>query len=716
MRAQADGIAEGAAKILRKGALERVRNTLVGSSEWMVADLGRHWPPGDQADRQLKERDVDGEERESPGATRSQHVVLLGPADARTMAAAMRPGLERSRSAGGEGAPACLVVTPTVEQALRAAEQARLLLADSTSRVVPVGSASRARRVLAASPVAVVVGTAADLLALRRDSALRLDGLQAVVVIGLDEILADGGLETVQALLGDAPGEPTRIVTLEHETPETDAFLEAQLRRARRIGPAPVNDATLPVMPSFVITSGSGRAETLRHILDAIDPPSLVVVASSEASQREADAALARLGVAVDGISVQTTREPTSQHAALVVLWDAPASGEALAEALAGRPVDAITLLLPDELPGFRRMTNGEAAAWTPPARKETAESRTRVLRTALRSTLANAGGATASEMALLAPLLDTHDALEIAAAALRLYEGARRDATLLRAKAAAVPAPRGPGGGARAGLTVANGGAASGKQKVFLAVGKRDGARVGDIVGAVANEAGINGDQIGTVELFESHAIVELAPEDATRAVDALANVSLRGRKLNARIDDRAAFSPRGERGDRPAGGDHGARGARPMRGGDRGDRRPRPDGGAERGERGERPARPFDRGSRPPGDGGFRGGAPRDGAPPGGARGGPPRDQAPRDGGTRERSPRDADRGGDSRPRGGTGGGGSGGTRPPRPMEERRAFGDRPAQERTEGRSEWSERAGRMNNARRTPRPRPTDQNDEG
>jgi hypothetical protein len=49
---------------------------------------------------------------------------------------------------------------------------------------------------------------------------------------------------------------------------------------------------------------------------------------------------------------------------------------------------------------------------------------------------------------------------------------------------------------------------------------------------------------------------------------------------------------------------------------------------------------------------------------------------------------------------------------------MEERRAFGDRPAAERTEGRTEWSERAGRMNNARRpTPPPRPADEpNDEG
>ena len=101
------------------------------------------------------------EERE--GAARSQHVVLQGPADARTMAAAMRPGVERSRQVTDSAAPACLIITPTVEQALRAAELARVLLADNTSRVGPVSNVSRARRVLNA-PVAIVTGTASETL------------------------------------------------------------------------------------------------------------------------------------------------------------------------------------------------------------------------------------------------------------------------------------------------------------------------------------------------------------------------------------------------------------------------------------------------------------------------------------------------------------------------------------------------------------------------
>jgi ATP-dependent RNA helicase DeaD len=337
---------------------------------------------------------------------------------------------------------------------------------------------------------------------------------------------------------------------------------------------------------------------------------------------------------------------------ALVVLWEAPASHDTLVEALTARPVDAVALLLPDELAAFRRMTAGLAEAWTPTVRKANAESRVQTLRTALRSTLANSGGTSASEMALLAPLLDTHDALEIAAAALRLYEGARRDALTVRAKAATAGPTRTPlSAGVRPDSP-----AATGKQRVFLAAGKRDGVRIGDIVGAVANEAGIPGERIGQVELFESHAIVELAADDAAKAVQALGSVSLRGRRLSARIDERTGDAPRG--GDR--GGDRG--GAR----GPRSERTFGPPRGGPRRDTGDRPARPSFGGDRParPSFGGDRG-------------------------------PRPEGRGGPAR----------GG--PPRAADERLAFGDRPVRERAEGRAEWSERGERMQNASRKPRP---------
>lgn len=640
-----------------------------------------YWPLGGQADRQLTERYVGEEERE--GAARSQNVVLHGPADARTMAAAMRSGVERSRGVEATGSPACLIITPTTEQALTAADQARVLLNDPSSRVVPVSLVARARRVLGTGPVSVVAGTASDILALRRDSALRVDQLKAIVFVALDELLAEGQVASLEGLLGDIPDDASRVATLDNETPAVEAFLEAQLRRARRIAPPPAGEP-LAVTPSYVLTSPAGRADMLRQVLDAIDPPSLVVVASNDYSAQDAHRALQRVGVIVDGLLVQVVRQPTSQHVALVILWDAPANAEALSEALATKPVDAVAFLAPEELPAFRRLTHGLAVSWVAPERKAAASSRVQKLRVALQSALRHGGGASASELALLAPLMDDYDTVEIAAAALRLYEGALQETVVLKAAVVqAMSRPASPAGASR-GLSVVQGG----KQRVFLAVGKRDNVRVGDIVGAVANEAGISGDKIGTVDMFESHTTVELSSEDAAKAVVALSSATLRGRNLSPRIDERGApmggagrggpsrgpsrGPDRGDRGDR--GGDRGgprSRGASDDRGpraggGDRPFRKPGGDRGDSRGPRSD--SRSDSRG------GGFRSGGSRDG----GARG-------------------NFDTG-----------------------EARRAYGDRSPAERTEGSSEWAQRGDRMKHAKRptrapSERPEPIERNDE-
>jgi 23S rRNA pseudouridine2605 synthase len=108
-----------------------------------------------------------------------------------------------------------------------------------------------------------------------------------------------------------------------------------------------------------------------------------------------------------------------------------------------------------------------------------------------------------------------------------------------------------------------------------------------------------------------DTHSIVEVAASVAELVVEKITGASVRGRRVQARLD-----APRGERpersgpparggSDRPARsgpprGDRPSRpfGDRPARPADRGDRPARPYGAAPRGDRpdrGERPARPF-------------------------------------------------------------------------------------------------------------------------
>jgi len=72
---------------------------------------------------------------------------------------------------------------------------------------------------------------------------------------------------------------------------------------------------------------------------------------------------------------------------------------------------------------------------------------------------------------------------------------------------------------------------------QLFLKVGKRDGVRPADIVGAIANEAGIPGDAIGDIDLFDAFSFVQVPKAAAAGAAAALNRTTIRGRAPQAII-----------------------------------------------------------------------------------------------------------------------------------------------------------------------------------
>ncbi|MGH8218137.1 MAG: DbpA RNA binding domain-containing protein, partial [Steroidobacteraceae bacterium] len=58
-------------------------------------------------------------------------------------------------------------------------------------------------------------------------------------------------------------------------------------------------------------------------------------------------------------------------------------------------------------------------------------------------------------------------------------------------------------------------------------------GAQPGNIVGAIANEADLDGSQINGVEICEDHSFVRLPADVPKEALDRLARVRVRGQEL---------------------------------------------------------------------------------------------------------------------------------------------------------------------------------------
>ena len=68
---------------------------------------------------------------------------------------------------------------------------------------------------------------------------------------------------------------------------------------------------------------------------------------------------------------------------------------------------------------------------------------------------------------------------------------------------------------------------------RIYLDIGRDDGVRPADIVGAIANEAGVPGRAVGAIDLYERFSFVEVPQNLSDRVIKALKRTTIRGRKI---------------------------------------------------------------------------------------------------------------------------------------------------------------------------------------
>ena len=117
------------------------------------------------------------------------------------------------------------------------------------------------------------------------------------------------------------------------------------------------------------------------------------------------------------------------------------------------------------------------------------------------------------------------------------------------------------------------------------IAVGKRNNVKPGSIMGALANEAGLSGGDIGRISIRFDHSVVELPADLPADQLQSMKAIRVGGAEIDIRPDSGAPAgrpsSFRDDKGGRPRGGDRGDRGADR-----RGERRDERGGGFRRGD----------------------------------------------------------------------------------------------------------------------------------
>jgi ATP-dependent RNA helicase DeaD len=265
-------------------------------------------------------------------------------------------------------------------------------------------------------------------------------------------------------------------------------------------------------------------------------------------------------------------------HVSHVVNYDVPSDPDQYVHRIgrtgrAGREGVAITLVEPRE---HRQLRNIEAAMRTKlqierlPTVADLRERRVEIARGNLREALL-AGGHDRFR-GVVEPLSEEFDLVDIALAAVSLIEGAdvrEQDevelapAFLHDPSASPRPGPGnrpgppgrnapvgrpGPAGRPRPGSGPAPGGPGrsrpmpsgpeGGWVQLWVGGGRRANIRPGDLVGAIANEAGVPGSVVGAIQIFDEFALVDVQPGVADAVEQALRGARIRGQQLQVRRD----------------------------------------------------------------------------------------------------------------------------------------------------------------------------------
>jgi ATP-dependent RNA helicase DeaD len=246
------------------------------------------------------------------------------------------------------------------------------------------------------------------------------------------------------------------------------------------------------------------------------------------------------------------------EHVSHVINYDMPLDPEIYVHRIgrtgrAGRAGTAITLVTPRErrlLRTIERATGAPIQRLRIPTIADVIARRRESFKETLRETLAQ--GNLEQYTIMAEELGEEYSPTDLAAAAFKLLLGAPRDEDE-DPLAAAEPSDedrarrRDRDGRERNGRDYGDDrsfrderrsfGPERGMTRLYIDIGRDDGVRPGDIVGAIANEANIPGRAIGNIELFERFAFVEVPENLSERVTRALKRTTIRGRKISPSI-----------------------------------------------------------------------------------------------------------------------------------------------------------------------------------
>ena len=408
--------------------------------------------------------------------------------------------------------------------------------------------------------VQVVVGTPGRLMDHMRKGTLKLGGLQAVVLDEADEMLRMGFIDEVQWILDQTPDKRQMALFSATMPREVERIARRYLNNPAEISIKARTATAETIRQRYWQVSGLHKLDALTRILE-VEPfdAILMFVRTKTATMELAEKLEARgyAAAAMNGDMAQKHREQTVERLkkgsldivvatdvaargldvdriSHVINYDVPYDTEAYIHRIgrtgrAGRRGDAILFVAPRErrmLSAIEKATRQKIEQMVLPSTEAVNNKRIADFKQSITNTLSL--GELGFMQGLVEQYRQEHDvpAVEIAAALAKMTIG---DKPMLlgpdkNTGKARIKPVRDVEGGA---------------QRYRIEVGHAHGVKPGNIVGAIANESGLDGEHIGSIEIEADYSLVDLPagmPKDIfmdlkkVRVCGQAMNISLHG------------------------------------------------------------------------------------------------------------------------------------------------------------------------------------------
>ena len=484
--------------------------------------------------------------------------------------------------------PQALVMVPTRELAIQVAEAFQKYAAGLRGfHVLPIyGGQSYVPQLAALKRGAhVVVGTPGRITDHLDRGTLTLAGIRHVVLDEADEMLAMGFVDAIEAILAKVPAERQVALFSATMAPPIRRIAQRHLREPREITIRSKTTTAANIRQRYWMVSGLHKLDALTRILEVEPFEAMLVFARTKLATIELAERLEARGfaaAALNGDMQQAERERTIarlkngqidilvatdvaargldvERIGHVVNFDVPYDTESYIHRVgrtgrAGRSGEAILFIAPRERNMLRlieRATRQPIEAMNLPTIADV--NATRVTKFKQKVLAAIERGVPDNYRVIVEELVQETDTdlTDLAAALVSLAQG---KAPLLlgekREHAEPIPGaneatPRGGplsrerGRHPRAGRVAADGerrprsGRFAPQELYRLEVGRAHGVQAGNIVGAIANEAGLDGSEINGIKVRDDHTLVRLPAGMPPEVLQRLAQVKVRGRSL---------------------------------------------------------------------------------------------------------------------------------------------------------------------------------------